>query len=105
MPPDHDELTMTKTAPKRRDHDVNFMIAAVGGAAKGSAAGEGGVDDRRLFRLVGTGGADGRRRGGGARDAPQPYAVEVLQQVERDERPRALVGRLLLDPDVVLGAG
>ena len=48
--------------------------------------------------------ADRGGRGRRARDAAHAHALEVLQQVERHERVRALVGRLLLHPGEVGGA-
>src|SRR4051812_19132165 len=71
-------------------------------------SGEGGLEQLRLLDLVGVVRARCRRRGRRSGDAAQcaSAALQVgkeLGQVERDERPRALVGRLLLHPHDVLG--
>src|SRR5882724_3629840 len=57
------------------------------------------LDQRGLLRLVPLAGPGGRRRGRLPRAHLERQAGQLAGQVQRDERPRALVQRLVLYPD------
>src|SRR5690606_33548508 len=66
---------------------------------------EGGLHQSSLLQLVDFSRAGRRGRRWWTGDTAQPHTLQVLQQVEGDVGPGALVGGFLLDPRDVLGVG
>src|ERR1700738_2454749 len=71
------------------------------------ARGEGKAEKRLLLQFVSLGGARGRAGAGGALDGAhlQTFALHELADARHDEKVRAHILRLFLDPDDFSGVG